>query len=480
MEMNKNKLFHKSMNNKKFINSFIQVGFSNGLNLISNVLVGIVLPLALSVSSYGYFRLFSLYLTYIGVMHFGFIDGIYLKYAGNEYDQLEKNKFRFFTKFLFMIEVTLTVIISIVALVVIPNENKIIFLLLAANLISLIMTTYYQFISQITKRFKEYSTLNILRSFITSITVIIFLVFKIDNYILYISILIAFSYIFLAWYIYTYREITFGKSISFFKISAELKSVFIIGIPLLFSNLITVGILNMSKQYVDWHFPIESFAIFSYAFSIMGIANVFLNSMGTVLFPTLKNINSDKLSKVYNKSIILVIIFTSLVMNMFFPLKIIVDSILPNYAYSIEILFIIFPSFILSSIILIIKFNFFKALNEVKTFLITGFLILVTSILIYEIALYINYSLYSLTFSYVTVVFFWSLLTDVFFAKKYKVKSIKQNLFFLSITISFYTSYIFGDKVFISFIWYLVLNFTMILMFYYKDIKILIKTKKIY
>ena len=62
------------------------VAFSNIIKLISSILIAFVIPNLLGLTNYGYYKVFVLYLTYIGLFHFGFIDGIYLKFGGLSYE----------------------------------------------------------------------------------------------------------------------------------------------------------------------------------------------------------------------------------------------------------------------------------------------------------------------------------------------------------------------------------------------------------
>ncbi|NLE06279.1 MAG: polysaccharide biosynthesis protein, partial [Crenarchaeota archaeon] len=188
------------------------VAFSNVIKLISSILISFVIPNMLGLTNYGYYKVFILYLTYVGLFHFGFIDGIYLKYGGNDYESLDKKSFRTYFKFLLLIELSVSLIGLLFTVFCIEGQRQLIFIFLFLNLIAVNLTSYYQFISQITSRFKEYSTRIILLSF-TNILIVAFLYFmKISDYRIYLALIVSTNYILLLWYLYTYRDITFGKS----------------------------------------------------------------------------------------------------------------------------------------------------------------------------------------------------------------------------------------------------------------------------
>lgn len=55
---------------------------ANFINLGFNLITNFVLPKELSVESYATIKTFQLYVSYAGLFHFGFVDGMYLKYGG--------------------------------------------------------------------------------------------------------------------------------------------------------------------------------------------------------------------------------------------------------------------------------------------------------------------------------------------------------------------------------------------------------------
>ena len=72
------------MNNKAldFIKNFSYTLSSNLLSLVISTLVVLIIPKLIGVEEYGYWQLYIFYTSYIGFLHFGWNDGIYLRYGG--------------------------------------------------------------------------------------------------------------------------------------------------------------------------------------------------------------------------------------------------------------------------------------------------------------------------------------------------------------------------------------------------------------
>lgn len=77
----------------KYSKGILQVILANVVNLIISVGNGFLLPKFLSVESYAALKTFLLYTSYIGVLHFGYVDGIYMKYGGREISAINIEEF---------------------------------------------------------------------------------------------------------------------------------------------------------------------------------------------------------------------------------------------------------------------------------------------------------------------------------------------------------------------------------------------------
>lgn len=70
----------------------------NAFLLVLGFIQLLIIPKYLSVEDFGYWQLFMLYASYVGILHLGFIDGIHVRWAGKELNQVGgeiKTAFRF-------------------------------------------------------------------------------------------------------------------------------------------------------------------------------------------------------------------------------------------------------------------------------------------------------------------------------------------------------------------------------------------------
>lgn len=68
-----------------------QILIANIFNLIIGIVLSFMVPKFLSVDSYAMYKMYALYVTYAGFFHFGYADGMYLKYGGKRIDKINRD-----------------------------------------------------------------------------------------------------------------------------------------------------------------------------------------------------------------------------------------------------------------------------------------------------------------------------------------------------------------------------------------------------
>ena len=473
---NKNSDNTDNMNNngKKVVKNIIIVAVSNIFTLISGILVGFLLPKIMTKADYGFYKTFTLYIGYVGLLHFGFIDGIYLLFAGIKYNELNKEKFRTYTRFLLFFQLIISLIVVLFSIPFIRNELGIIFFFIGINIVLASMTSYYQFISQITSRFKELSILNTIRAILNSIAIIIltFLYyFKILNFVSYVTYLTIYTIIvalLVIWYAYTYREILFGKASPFKEEKKTLFKFFKVGFPLLFANLVSGFILTIDRQFVSILYDIETYASYAFAYNLLSLITTVIAAISVVLYPTIKVFTDDQLKNNYNRLNSIIAIVVALCVGVYYPLKFIIEQFLPNYSDSIPIFRIILPGLIISSCISMIMFNYYKALNKQARYFVISVIVLAVSFLANLIAYLVFKTPVSISIASIIVMAIWYIVVEFTIVKKYNLNPIKNIVYIALILIMFFLVSHFIDNPFIGFGIYMSLYIIITLFFFYK------------
>ncbi len=438
-----NSIIEEQPKQRKFIQNFIIVLISNGLTILSGILVGFIIPKIMGVTDYGYYKTFTLYSSYIGLFHFGFIDGIYLYFAGKEYKDLDKTKFRTYTRFLCFIELGVTLIVSLIALGFIGTGSMLIFLFVALNVLATNITTYFEFISQITMRFKQLSFRSIIKCSATAISVVVlYLLYKFSNYIasypIYVAIVLGINYSLALWYIFSYRELVFGKSNSIKEEWPAIKSFFKVGMPLLLANLVAQFVFVIDQQFVNILFSKEDYATYAFAYNMVNLITVATGAVSTVLYPTLKRMNPETIKNNYAKINSYLMIFVFFCLVIYYPLDIFIRHFLKNYISSLEIFRIILPGLAISSSISVIKYNCYKTFGKVKNYFIKSLVVLGLSFIANLIVYLIFKNMASISIVSLCVLLIWYILVESYFIRTYKVQWIRNFIYLLIMIAAFY------------------------------------------
>ena len=90
----------------------IYVMFSNVITLLSSVFIGLIIPKLMGVDDYGYYKMFILYGTYTALLHFGFNDGMLIRYGGKDFKAINKKEFRMNTEAYIVLEFFLSILFN--------------------------------------------------------------------------------------------------------------------------------------------------------------------------------------------------------------------------------------------------------------------------------------------------------------------------------------------------------------------------------
>ena len=456
----------------KFLKNVIIVLISNVISILSGVLVGFLIPKILGVSEYGYYKTFTLYSSYIGIFHFGFIDGIYLKFAGKNYDELDKKQFNTYTKFLFLMELGVSLITVAVSLFFIGTQYFLLLFFVSLNVLATNVTTYYEFISQVTMKFKRTTIRNIIRCSLNILSVIVlFLLYKFGGVTIYntvyVMIFLAINYLLAIWYIITYKDITFGQSNSFKEEKMNILGFFRVGVPLLLANLIGQLVFVADQQIVNIAFENDVYSTYAFAYNMISLITVATSAIAVVLYPTLRNMNKDSITTNYSRINSLLLVFVSICLVAYFPLDLIVRWFLPKYINSLDTFKIILPGVLISSSISVIKYNCYKTFNKIINYFVKSLIVLIISVAANIAVYFIFGTTTAISMVSIAVLIGWYIVVEMYFVREYKVKWFMNFTFMILIIGGFYAS-VYIPNIYIAGVSYLLYAVALSIIFYNK------------
>lgn len=360
------------MNNKAldFIKNFSYTLSSNLLSLVISTLVVLIIPKLIGVEEYGYWQLYIFYTSYIGFLHFGWNDGIYLRYGGKTYDSLDKKMFFSQYYMLFVTQLLLGILISFYALLFVQGENRV-FIIQMTSIALVIVNSRYMllFILQATNRIRIYAKITMLDRILYVGLIILLLAFGIRNFKLMIIADLLGKGVSLLVAMYACKDVVF-RHISQFTFT--LKEAYLnlsVGIKLMLSNIAGKFIIGFVKLGIERSWDIATFGKVSLTLSISNLVMLFINAVGVIMYPILRRTNESKLPNIYMtmRDVLMIILLGVLIF--YYPLKSILSSWLPEYAESLNYMAILFPIVIYEGKMSLLINTYLKTLRKEKTIL---------------------------------------------------------------------------------------------------------------
>lgn len=335
-----------NVKNKEIMTNINYILISNVISVSISVLITLFLPKYMGLEEFSYWQLYVFYSTYIGILHIGLADGIYLRYGGDEYDKLNKNKF--FSQFYILLfsQIVVASIIILYNLFFLRNSQSMKMLMVYFSIALVIQnsTTLLHFILQATNRIKEFSISLLLGRIVFFLLVLVCLIFtdqKFDKIIM--SDLIG-KIVTLIYVIWVCRDIVFQSIIKFRLDWKELTLNISAGIKLMLANIISLLIIGVVRLGIEKSWDIVTFGQVSLLLSVSSLLMLFMSSFGILLFPLLRREDSpDKLKDNYlelRKGLLNIALISLL---FYYPLKYSLNIWLPEYSSAFEYMMLVFP-----------------------------------------------------------------------------------------------------------------------------------------
>lgn len=414
-------------------NHIIKSGIKNTLFVIVAQLVSfvfgivkvLVLPIILGITNFGYWQVYLLYVSYVGLFALGFNDGIYLRYGKYNFVDLPKPIFRSSIRVFIIAQLIIMAVVSSIILFE-PDTNKQVAMMWASINIPIAgLSGVLIYILQVTNQLKKYSFYTILDKFIVLLGIVIIFFLKTDQFMLIIAVDTLSKVIVLVLMVYTCKEIIFGKGCELRNAYKEIYKNVDVGIKLMLANLVGMLVLGFGRFIVERFESIEVYGTYSFAISTINLVLVFISAIGLVLYPTLSRLDAKNYSKYFMQlnEILSILVFGLLII--YFPLYFFISKVLNEYIQIFDYLPIIFSIIFIQTKMQIIINPYYKLLRKEKEMLKANIIGLILAIVLILPAYSIYKSVSMIAFGTFLVMGIRLYLSEFYLKKEL---SIKKNL----------------------------------------------------
>jgi O-antigen/teichoic acid export membrane protein len=421
-----------------FIKNMSYTISSNFISLIISTLVVLIIPKLIGVEEYGYWQLYIFYSSYVGFLHFGWNDGIYLRYGGEEYKKLDKRLF--YSQFVELVvsQVTIGILIWLTsAIFILDNNRSFILQMVAIAMILLNTRLMIFFILQATNRIKEFARLTMLDRIVYIILIIILLLFGIRDFKLMIFADLVGKLVSLFFATLSCKDIVFRRINTFYLTISELIMNISVGIKLMFANIASMLIIGIVRFGIEQTWDVATFGKVSLTLSISNMMMIFINAVGIIMFPILRRTNWEKLANIYStmRDFLMVILLGFLII--YYPLKTVMSAWIPQYAESLLYMSLVFPMFIYEGKMALLINTYLKTLRREKVMLRINLISMLLSLLMTYVTSRIFVNLDAAILSIIILLAMRSAFAEKYLAKELSIKVSKDILLEVLLTIVF-------------------------------------------
>lgn len=309
----------------------------NILNLAVTLVTNFVLPKYLSTETYAAIKSYQFYINYIGILHLGYADGMYLKYGGKKYTEISMAAFKRELSTLRLFQLVVCCVATVVAFFVKDQ----VMLLVALSILPYNMFVGYKTIFQAIGDFDSYSKA------INASTIILFLINMVALFALHTDKVQVYLYGYflcyvLIWLVLEYRiSITTHQKVSEYAVfdvgdfTANIRS----GILLMIGNFSSIILTGMDRWFIKFLMDTVAFAEYSFAVSIENFINFAVTPISTTLYNYFcGNVTNQQIKHMRN----LVTIFSAFLISAAFPAKFILEIYLNKYIAATDVIFYLF------------------------------------------------------------------------------------------------------------------------------------------
>lgn len=332
------------MNLRRVLGNMLAAVGSQGISLIVSFATSLLVPKTLGVTQFGYWQLFIFYFNYVGAFQLGLNDGVYLLKGGQNREQLDKPEVT--SQLLFGLCFQSIISMAVVAAVVmlqLPQER--LFVLVACAILMPLYNAacYFQYLFQAIDETRTYSKSTVVDRGLLLAFLFVLLFAKEPSFEVYVY---AFSFCKVVQLVYCLTKakgLLGGPLLNLPDAARRSFASMSVGIKLMIANLASTLILGMMRFAVDASWGIEVFSQVSLALSMANFFLIFVTQAAMVLFPTLRKMDSQHLSRFFRSVQNALEIVLPAVLLLYLPAKVLLSWWLPDYAISFSYLGLLMP-----------------------------------------------------------------------------------------------------------------------------------------
>lgn len=353
------------MNYKSLIRNTKTAFLAQGVAFLLSILQTLLIPKLLGMDQYGYWQLFIFYCSYVGFAPLGLNDGVYLIYGGITRDKIDKQSINSLFHVGLILELFFSIVLVVIALFGgFGPDREFVIICTGIFLVVQCVAMYFAYVLQAMNetRRSSYSTIAERLSFLVPLLILIAL--HIQSYKPFVISYLFSSVVQLCYCCWCCRDILLAGTKPCDQIVADAVYSIKIGFKLMVANIASQLILGIARFAIDAAWGIDTFGELSFALSMVNFFLAFVSQAAMVLFPALRQVDSDEIKRIFCNARDSMTLFFPLLYLLYFPIVSILTMWLPEFKNSFIYFTLLIPICIFDSKMNICCTTFFKVMRK--------------------------------------------------------------------------------------------------------------------
>jgi O-antigen/teichoic acid export membrane protein len=309
------------------------LGGGTVLSAVFNIVLVFLIPKIVTISDYGYWRLFLLYASYAGILHLGIADGALLRWAGKPFEEFRCEILPSMKHLFWLNLATIAPLLLLLAFVLPINLRFIAMAVLGFSLVYN-LATLLQFGLQAARQFRPVAISTVAPFGLLLIFVVARGPFSAPSFRELVVFYVAAWGLTLCWLFRKARPLPRVGTMS----AAPLGKMLVwAGWPVLLANISFALVQRLDRFVVSWTAGIQNFAQYSLAGSALAVPVLAIQAVYKVLFPHLAAVEPERRPQIYHSVSRLLLLAWVLLLPYYFVLAAFVARLLPGYLPSLPV-----------------------------------------------------------------------------------------------------------------------------------------------
>ena len=343
------------------------LGAGTVLAAVFNTLMVFLIPRVVSVEEYGYWRLFLLYAGYVGFLHFGFVDGALLQWAGRTLEAIHHDVG---PSWKYLVLQHAAVILPLCAILgVVPRVPGHIRILCGGVLVLGVIINSVTLLQYSLQAARVFRPVAIAAAVSPGAFVALVFISRLRSAPTANELMVLYGVAWMLVLLYLWARVRprlGSSSESSWRLGKKLTAV---GWPVVLANTAFGLVQSTDRLVVSSALPIDDFAQYSLAASTMFVPVTAIVAISRVFFSHAAGLEHEDRAKIYARVSRLLLVAWSLLLPYFFVLEAFVQRFLPNYIPSLPVAGVLLFAVVFVAGIQILHMSYFYLYESQREFL---------------------------------------------------------------------------------------------------------------